>query len=330
MALQIARAARWTMRPAQASSLSGVMLGRLIQAVIVAVVVGVVGFAMLESLPGDAAYRIAAGRYGHDMVSAEAAEQVRAELGLDRPSWARLLAWLGQLLTFDLGRTAVTGERVVDAIAHQLGATVLLAALSLCVALLIATPVGVWAGLNPGGVFDRVTAVASILLRATPAFLLGVLLILLVAVRMRAAPAVGHGSASNAFLPALTLGLVLASVLTRVIRNAVARTVASEAFQFARHKGLSTAAAFWRHGVRNAAAPVVAYLGVQTALLMEGVVVVESVFAWPGLGHALTHAVFERDVTMLQGVALSLGLIFVLISFLADVACRAIDPRMRA
>ncbi|WP_333835212.1 ABC transporter permease [Rubrimonas sp.] len=330
MAAAIARAARWTARPSAAQSLGGLIVGRLVQAVIVALVVGVVGFAMLESLPGDAAYRIAAGRYGHDMVSAAAAEQVRAELGLDRPSWVRLLAWLGQLLTLDLGYTAVTGERVIDSVAHQLGHSVLLAVVAVWLALLIATPIGVLAGLNPGGVFDRLTAVVSILLRATPAFLLGVLLILLIAVQMRAAPAAGHSHGANAFLPALTLGLVLASVLTRVIRNAVARTVASEAFQFARHKGLSTGAALWRHGIRNAAAPVVAYLGVQTALLLEGVVVVESVFAWPGIGHALTHAVFERDVTMLQGTALALGLSFVLLSFLIDLACRAIDPRMRA
>ncbi|WP_333834642.1 ABC transporter permease [Rubrimonas sp.] len=330
MTVAIARAARWTARPAAAQSLGGLIVGRLIQALIVALVVGVVGFAMLESLPGDAAYRIAAGRYGHDMVSAAAAEQVRAELGLDRPSWVRLLAWLGRLLTLDLGYTAVTGERVIDAVAHQLGHSVLLAVVAVWLALLIATPIGVIAGLNPGGLFDRVTAIVSILLRATPAFLLGVVLILLIAVQMRAAPAAGHSHGANAFLPALTLGLVLASVLTRVIRNAVARTVASEAFQFARHKGLSTGAALWRHGFRNAAAPVVAYLGVQTALLLEGVVVVESVFAWPGIGHALTHAVFERDVTMLQGTALALGLSFVLLSFLIDLACRAIDPRMRA
>ncbi len=313
-----------------AARLGALLLGRLAQAAIVALAVGVLGFAMMEALPGDAAYRIAAGRYGYDLVDGAAAERVRAELGLDRPAWVRLIAWAGDVATLDLGRSAVTGARVWDEIGRQLGHSAALTAAALALGLLIALPTGVAAGLNPGGLFDRASAVVSVGLRATPAFLLGVILMLTLAVRLNLTPAAGHGQGASIVLPALTLALVLASVLTRVIRNAVARTVAGEAYQFARHKGLSVGAALWRHGARNAAVPVVAYLGVQAALLLEGVVVVESVFAWPGVGHALTHAVFERDVPMLQGTALTLGLTFVALSFLVDAACRAIDPRMRA
>lgn len=311
------------------SGLARVVIGRCVQALIVALVVGAVGFAMMEALPGDAAYRIAAGRYGYDTVSAVAAEQVRAELGLDRPALVRLSEWIGQTLVLDLGHSAVTGERVAEAISFQLGHTVDLAVVAIVIALMISLPVGCLAGLAPGGVFDRVSAVFSIGLRATPAFLLGVVLMLLLAVESRVLPAAGHGHASHLVLPALTLGLFLSAVLSRVVRNAVAETVASESFQFARLKGLSLPEAFWRHGLRNAGVPVVAYLGVQAALILEGVVVVESVFAWPGIGHALTHAIFERDVPMLQGTALTLGLTFVVLSFLVDLACRGLDPRMR-
>ena len=306
-----------------------ILAGRCVQAVIVALVVGVVGFAMMEALPGDAAFRIAAGRYGYDAVSAAAADVVRAELGLDRPASARLAEWLGHTLVLDLGRSVVTGERVAAAIAVQLGNTVSLAAAAMLTALAISLPIGCLAGLAPGGLLDRVSAVLSIGLRATPAFLLGVVLMLLLAVELRALPAAGHGRASHLVLPSLTLGLFLAAVLTRVVRNAVAETVASESFHFARLKGLSLPVAFWRHGLRNASVPVVAYLGVQAALILEGVVVVESLFAWPGIGHALTHAIFQRDVPMLQGTALTLGLTFVVLSFLVDLACRALDPRMR-
>lgn len=311
-----------------AISLGKLTLGRIVQAAIVALVVGVVGFAMMEALPGDAAYRIAAGRYGYDMVTGAAAEQVRSELGLDRPAAERLLTWVGQTFTFDLGQSAVTGERVGHAIDHQLGHTVELALVAVAVALLIAVPIGVLAGLRPGSLFDRISAALAIVVRAMPAFLIGIVLMLVLAVELGLVPAAGHGHGGNFVLPALTLGIVLASVLTRVVRNAVAATVASDAFQFALHKGLPMRAAFLRHGVRNAAVPVVAYLGVQMALLLEGVVVVESVFSWPGIGHALTHAIFERDVPMLQGTALTLGLMFVLLSFLADLACRALDPRL--
>lgn len=310
-------------------ALGRMALARLGQAVLVAVVVGIVGFAMMEALPGDAAYRIAAGRYGYDMMSGAAAEQVRAELGLDRPALERLIGWVGQTLTLDLGRSAVTGAPVADLLAHQLGHSVLLACAAVLMAVGIAVPLGALAGLAPGGAFDRLLAAVAVTLRATPAFLVGVVLMLLLAVQAGLAPAAGHGAHGSLLLPALTLGLVLAAVLCRVVRTAVAETVASEPFQFARHKGLSLGTALRRHGARNAAVPVVAYLGVQMALLLEGVVVVESVFAWPGIGHGLTHAIFERDVPMLQGTALTLGLSFVLLSFLVDLACLALDPRGR-
>ncbi|MGF1553798.1 MAG: ABC transporter permease [Paracoccaceae bacterium] len=311
-------------------SLARLVAGRFGQALVVALVVGLVGFAMMEALPGDAAFRIAAGRYGYDQVSAAAAEAVRAERGLDRPAIWRLAEWVGQTLTFDLGRSAVTGAPVTHAVAAQLGHSALLAAAALAIAVAIALPVGSLSGLRPGGALDRASEAASVMLRATPAFLLGVVLMLLLAVELRLFPAAGHAHAGHLALPALTLGLVLASVLTRVVRDAVLDATTSEAYRFARHKGLSERDAFLRHGLRSAAVPVVAYLGVQAALLLEGVVVVESVFAWPGIGHALTHAIFERDVAVVQGTALTLGLTFVTISLAVDLACRAIDPRTRA
>ena len=304
------------------------LAARLFQALVVALIVGIVGFAMMQALPGDAAYRIAAGRYGYDVVDAAAAEAMRLQLGLDRPALEMLMVWIGQALTFDLGHSFVTGAPVVDEILHQLGHSVGLAFISILVALALAVPVGTLAGLRPGSLFDRISGGAALVLRATPAFLIGILLILFIAVELRLTPASGHGHGTHFVLPALTLGLVLGSVLSRVVRNAVAEAVASEPFRFARQKGLSLPAALRRHAFRNAAVPVITYLGVQTALLLEGVVVVESVFSWPGIGHALTHAVFERDIPMVQGTALVLGLGFVVLSFVVDISCRMLDPRL--
>lgn len=312
------------------ATLGRLALGRLVQALLVALVIGIVSFAMMEALPGDAAYRIAAGRYGYDMLTGAAAEQVRIELGLDRPAWQRIADWVGHILMLDLGRSAVTGDPVAHALSHQLGHSIALAVGALLFALVIAVPTGTLAGLRPGGAFDRILGGLTVVFRALPAFLLGIILMLFFAVQLGILPAAGHGHGGHLLLPSLTLGIVLATVLSRVVRNAVAETVASEAFQFARHKGLSMGTALRRHGARNAAVPVVAYLGVQAALLVEGVVVVESIFAWPGIGHALTHAIFERDVPMLQGTALMLGLGFVLLSFTVEVICLALDPRRRA
>ncbi len=303
---------------------------RGLQAVVVALIVGIVSFAMMQALPGDAAYRIAAGRYGYDMMDAASAELVRQELGLDRPFWAQLLQWLGALATFDLGQSAVYGTPVIDEIATQLGYSLLLAAGAVVVSVLIAVPMGIAAGLRPGGLVDRVSLGISILLRAIPAFALGVVLVLIFAVQLKLFPVAGFRGPQHLILPSLTLGLGLAAVSNRVVRDAVVEAMDAEWRLFARTKGLSARLTLVRHVLRNASLPVVTYVGVQMAYLIEGVVIVETVFAWPGIGHALVHAIFGRDIAMVQGTALALGLIYVALNLVIDLACRAIDPRTRA
>jgi len=300
---------------------------RLVQAILVAVVIGIVSFAMMQALPGDSAYRIAAGRYGYDVMDSQAADAVRAELGLDRPLYQQLGQWLRQLATFDLGDSLVSGNPVWHEVSSQLGASIQLASSAVMVSLLIAIPLGFLAGSRPGGFVDRITLGISVLLRSIPAFTIGVVLILLFAVQLKWLPVAGYGELEHFALPSLALGLSLAAVSNRVIRDAVADAVSSPWYRFSRTKGLKQSTTMRRHVARNVAAPVVAYVGVQLAFLIEGVVIIESVFAWPGIGHALVHAIFERDVPMVQGTALTLGLIFVLLSFLVDVVCRLLDPR---
>lgn len=313
-----------------ARSFLAALATRGLQAVIVAVIVGVVSFAMMQALPGDAAYRIAAGRYGYDMMDAAAAEAVRIELGLDRPALVQLWAWLTTLAQFDLGISAVYGTPVADEIATQLGYSMLLAAGAVVASLLIALPLGIASGLNPGGGLDRATLGVSIFLRAIPAFALGVVLVLIFAVQLKLFPVAGFKSFANLVLPSLTLGLGLASVSNRVVRDAVADAMNADWRLFARTKGLSARMTLWRHVLRNAALPVVTYVGVQLAYLIEGVVIVETVFAWPGIGHALVHAIFGRDIAMVQGTALVLGLTYVALNLIVDLACRGIDPRERS
>lgn len=313
-----------------ARSFLAALATRGLQAVIVAVIVGVVSFAMMQALPGDAAYRIAAGRYGYDIMDAAAAEAVRIELGLDRPALVQLWAWLTTLAQFDLGISAVYGTPVADEIATQLGYSMLLAAGAVVASLLIALPLGIASGLNPGGGLDRATLGVSIFLRAIPAFALGVVLVLIFAVQLKLFPVAGFKSFANLVLPSLTLGLGLASVSNRVVRDAVADAMNADWRLFARTKGLSARMTLWRHVLRNAALPVVTYVGVQLAYLIEGVVIVETVFAWPGIGHALVHAIFGRDIAMVQGTALVLGLTYVALNLIVDLACRGIDPRERS
>ncbi|NKC13891.1 MAG: ABC transporter permease subunit [Gammaproteobacteria bacterium] len=282
---------------------------------------------MMQSLPGDAAFRIAAGRYGYDIMDATAAASVRAELGLDRSLPLQFWSWMTQLANGDLGRSLVTGNPVWEELAPQLAASMALAGVAIIFSLVIAVPIGTVAGLWPGGIFDQATLLLSAGLRSVPAFALGVVLMLALAVEARVLPVAGYGEARHFVLPSLALGLSLASVSNRVIRDAVVACSGSAWYAFARTKGLSRPDVLVRHVARNAAVPTLAYVGVQLALLIEGVVIIESVFAWPGIGHALVHAIFERDLPMVQGTALVLGLTFVILSFTVDLACRALDPR---
>ncbi|ABL69447.1 ABC transporter permease [Paracoccus denitrificans] len=300
---------------------------RALQAVLVAVLVGVLTFLMMQALPGDMAFRIAAGRYGYDAVNVAAAEAVRQELGLDRPAIAAFGVWVMDLLRLDFGTSVISGASVIDEIRHQLGASLQLAGAALALSLLIGPPVGVLAGLRAGGWLDRGLLVVSTALRSVPQFLMGLILIVLVSIHLGWLPAAGYGKPAHFILPALTLALGLGAVSARIARDAMAGVAASPFYAFGRWKGLSEGQLFRRHGLRNIGVALVTFLGLQFAMLVEGVVVIESIFGWPGIGHALVHAIFGRDVPMVQGTALLLGLGFVVLNALVDLAAHWIDPR---
>ncbi|CAM3311950.1 ABC transporter permease [Paracoccus nototheniae] len=300
---------------------------RLAQALVVALLVGVLTFLMMQALPGDMAFRIAAGRYGYDMVDAAAADAVRAELGLDRPAWQAFLIWLGDLARLDLGVSVISGRPVIDEIRHQLGASLQLAGVAVLLSALIGPPLGILAGLRAGGWLDRSLLVVSSALRAVPQFLMGLMLIVLLSIELGWLPAAGHGRAEHLILPALTLALGLAAVSARVARDAMAGVAARPFYAFGRWKGLSEGQMLRRHGLRNIGVALVTFLSLQFVMLVEGVVVVEAIFGWPGIGHALVHAIFGRDIPMVQGTALLLGLGFVALNAATDLLAHLIDPR---
>lgn len=314
----------------RSTALLGILVRRGAQGIGVAVLVSVLCFLVVRRLPGDAAYRIAAGRYGYDLVDQGAADSVRAELGLDRPAWRQLSDWLVDLVQLDLGRSLVTSHPVVDEVGYYLLGTLQLAAAALAFAVVLGATAGVLAARRPGGAVDRLTTgwVASV--RAVPPFLLGLLLVIVFSAQLGLLPAVGHGDATSLVLPALTLGTGLSGLVARVTRDAVVEVRASDHVQFAHTKGLAERWVLLRHVVRNAAVVLVPYLGVQAVVLIEGVVVVESLFTWQGLGHALVHAVFWRDVPVLQATTLVLALLIVAVNTVVDLAALWLDPRPRS
>ena len=306
-----------------------ILAKRLIQLFLVIWSVGTLTFVLTRLLPGDMAYRIAASRYGYDQTDSAAAALVQAELGLDLPWWRSYASWLTDLLQLNLGKSLVSGESVWALIGHQFGHTFALALAALLLAFLIGPPLGLLAAMKPQGLFDRFTLIFSTLLRSFPAFIIGIVLITLFSVQLKWLPAAGYGELQHFFLPALTLALGLSAVSIRVSRNAMVAVATSEYYQFSRLKGLNKTLRFVRHGLRNVAIPILAYHSVQLIYLIEGVVIVESLFAWPGSGHALVHAVIARDVPMIQGTALIMGAIFVLLNMAVDMLNRLIDPRIR-
>lgn len=310
-------------------SVSGALLWRLAQAGVVAILVGVLSFAMMQALPGDMIFRIAAARFGYDNVTVENAELVRSQIG-DPAGVSAFFGWLMDVARGDLGMSLVSGEAVSTEIAHQFGATAKLAGVAVLLSLLIGPPMGVWAGLHPNGLFDRATLFLTAILKATPQFLLGLVLIVVFATTFRLLPAAGHGQLRHLILPGLTLAIGLAAHTARITREAVVQAKASDWWRFARWKGLSERQVVTRHGLRHVAVPVLTLIAAQFVALMEGVVVVETIFGWPGIGHALVHAVFHRDVPIVQGTALVMGLAFVLVNAIADIAVRFLDPREAA
>jgi peptide/nickel transport system permease protein len=291
--------------------------------------VSVLCFLVVHRLPGDAAYRIAAGRYGYDLVDQEAADSVRAELGLDRPAWQQLGTWLTDALQLDFGRSLVTSRPVLEEVGYYLLGTLQLATASLVLAILLGGAVGLLAARRPGAVLDRIATGWVAGVRAVPPFLLGLMLVVVFSAQLGLLPAVGHGSASSIVLPALTLGVSLSGLIARVTRDAVVEVGQSDYVRFAHTRGIAERWVLLRHVGRNAAVVLVPYLGVQAVILIEGVVVVESLFAWQGLGHALVHAVFWRDVPVLQATALALALLIVTINTVVDLTVLWIDPRPR-
>ena len=301
---------------------------RVLQLLLVVWSVGTLTFVLTRSLPGDMAYRIAASRYGYDQTDAAAAALVRSELGLDQPWWQSYFDWLLDLVQFNLGHSLVSGESVWAEIAHQFGHTLSLALAALAISVFIGPALGLLAAQRPNGVFDRLTLVASTVLRSVPIFIIGIALITLLAVHIKWLPAAGYGTPQHYILPALTLAIGLSAVSVRVSRHAMVQVQTSEYYDFAKLKGLNKWTAFCRHGLRNVAIPILAYHSVQLVYLVEGVVIVESLFAWPGSGHALVHAIVARDVPMIQGTALIMGGMFVVLNMVVDLLSGLIDPRI--
>ncbi len=304
---------------------------RFYQLILVAWGVGTLTFILMRSLPGDMAYRIAASRYGQDNVNSAAAQLVRQELNLDQGWFTSYVSWLMDLFQFNLGNSLVSGLPVSQEVAHQLSHSLLLAGAGIALSVFIALPLGTLTAkaslAKKSSVTNSLVVVFSTFTRAMPVFVVGLILILIFSMRWQLLPIAGFGSWQHLVLPSVTLAISLAAVSNRVVHNSVGNVLRAPFYQFSRVKGLTEWQTFLRHGIRNMAVPIVAFIGIQLVSVIEGIVMIESLFSWPGVGHGLAHAIFARDIPVIQGCALAMGVLFVVLNSLIDVLCYWIDPR---
>ena len=252
---------------------------------------------------------------------------VRKQEGLDQPLYVQYARWLAATLTLDLGRSVVTGRPVAAELIYHFSYTVKLAIAGILLSIAMSLPLGIACGLKPDSWLDAFSAALSCTLVSIPSFVLGVAFIFVAAINWRILPAAGFTTTANLVLPSLTLALALCATSSRVIRTAVAEVKASFHTVFASMKNLPPSRIILGHVIRNASVPVVTFIGLQFAYLLDGVVVIEVLFNYPGVGKILLTAIMSKDLPMLQGAVLVIGLLYVAVNTLTDLVCIWIDPR---
>lgn len=293
----------------------------------------VIVFVVLEILPGDPALLVLGTEAREDTLAA-----LRAAMGLDRPAIVRYLDWVGGMLTGDFGQSYTYKMPVAQLIGDRMAVTLPLALLAVLLSTALALPLGILAASRRGRVADWSVMAGSQLGLAVPNFWLGILLILAFALQLGLFPAggfpgwsAGLGPALGALvLPMVALALTEASILARVVRSAFLETMSEDWVRTARAKGLSRRAVLFRHVLRNALVPIVTLVGLQFSFLLAGTVVIENVFALPGLGRLAFQAIAQRDLLVIETVVVLLAAIVVLVNFVVDLLQLAIDPRPRA
>jgi peptide/nickel transport system permease protein len=309
------------------------LIQRLLAIIPVLITVAIVVFLILRLTPGDPA-AVLAGNAG----SLEDIEKIRAQLGLNESLLTQFFIWAKGLLHGDLGYSFFYKLPVRDLIAQRIGPTFSLAALTILIAVLVAVPLGTLAAWKHGSLLDRGLMGFSVMGFSVPVFVLAYCLIWLVSLKLNILPVQGYKRVAEAgvwewlrhlILPAITLAIVYVALIARVTRAAVSETLTEDYVRTARAKGLPESRVLIKHGLANAAVPIVTVIGIGVALLIGGVVVTETVYAIPGLGQLTVDAVLARDFPIVQGVILFFSVAYVLINLLVDLSYLVFDPRIR-
>jgi peptide/nickel transport system permease protein len=305
---------------------------RLLYLVPVLLAVSLLTFLIASLLPGDLAYVVLG-----DQATPENVAALRRDMGLDQPIWWRYLSWLGDVLQGDLGRSFRTGQTVLQAVTERLPVSIELMLLAEIIGLAIGVPLAIACAVRAGSTFDRFMTGTAFGMLSVPAFLSAILLIYLFAVQLRWLPATGYipfaedpaGNLRCFVLPALTLALAEWPGIMRVLRSDMIATLQEDYIAMARAKGLKPARILFVHALKPSSLTLVTITGINIGRLIGGALIVETIFALPGIGRLLVGALYTRDLIILQGVVLIVACGFVIMNFIVEMCYAMLDPRIR-
>ena len=281
-------------------------------------------FLLIHAVPGDPV----------DVMLGESAsvadrQSLRADLGLNQPLITQFGSYIQKLSQGDFGTSIHSKTPIIDLLKARYPATLKLAGLALLIGICIGVPLGVWAALKAGHWQDLMVTIVSVRFSAMPAFWLGPILMLIFAVWLGWLPVSGMDSAQSIILPAVTLGLGLSAILTRMTRTSLLEVLNDDYIRTARAKGLSEKTVIIRHALRAALLPIITIIGLQMGSLLAGTVITETVFSWDGIGRLLVESIEKRDYPVTQACVLAVALSYVIVNLMTDIAYRFADPRVR-
>ncbi|MBK0329723.1 ABC transporter permease [Rhodobacteraceae bacterium F11138] len=308
------------------------IIRRLLATIPVLLIVAVVVFSILYLAPGDPAAIIAG-----DQATVSQVEDIRRNLGLDRPFHEQFLNWLGDIVRGDFGQSIFSNRPVIDLFLQRLEPTLALALTTTIITILLAVPLGVVAAWKAGSWIDRLVMSFAVVGFSFPVFVIGYILIYVFSITLGLLPVQGYRSLEDGFLPfishlilpSLALAMSFMALVARITRASVLEVLAQDHIRTARSKGLTTGKLLFSHALPNAAVPIVTIIGVGIAILLGGVVVTESVFAIPGVGRLVVDAILARDYPIIQGVLLIFSGVYVALNLLLDILYTFLDPRIQ-
>jgi peptide/nickel transport system permease protein len=313
-------------------SLVRLVLVRLLALVPMLLALTIVSFALVHVIPGDPALVMMGGEG-----TPQAVEELRHQLGLDRPLHVRYLEWLGQISRGDLGQSLYNKTRVSEELVWRMPTTLALVTLALVFAVGIGVPAGLLSAAFRNSWIDHAARLLTLVSLSLPGFWLGLILIILFSLWLDLLPIVGYEPITQGLgkalpyliLPSLALGTNLAALLTRLTRSSMLEVLGQDYVRTARAKGLKDRAVLMRHALRNALIPIVTAIGINLGILLGGSAVIETVFVLPGVGQLVVRSLYNRDLPVIQGLVLYVAVVYVLVNLLVDVLYTYLDPRLR-